>query len=67
MSTAEPVAVMNNDHRVWADQVSGEDLHLQDIHKEATLHITTKDTQRQVLAALVDTLAAIEGLMAVQA
>lgn len=67
MSTVAQAAVMNNDHQVWVDQVSGEDLHPQDIHKGVTLHITTKDIQLQVLAALVDTLAAIEGLMAVRA
>ena len=66
MSTAEPVAVMNNDHRVWADQVSGEDLHLQDIHKEATLHITTKGIQLLAQVAQVATLADIEALMAVR-
>ena len=67
MSTAVLAAVTNNDHRVWADQVFGEDLHLQDIHRVVTLHITTKDIQLQAPAALVDTLAAIEGQMDVQA
>jgi|Laugresbdmm110sd_1035091.scaffolds.fasta_scaffold114949_2 hypothetical protein len=67
MSTVAQAAVMNNDHQVWVDQVSGEDLHLQDIHKAAILHITTKDIQLLALAAQVATLAAIEGLMAVRA
>jgi len=66
MSTVAQAVAMNSDHRVWADQVSGEDLHLQDIHKEATLHITTKDIQLLAQVAQAATLAAIEALMVVQ-